>query len=98
MPHQSRKTITDMFLKTGSHVASALTLTLVLLASGIPNARAMDVLATGDVQIRATAPGMTATGGYLTIHNHSDEDDRLVGVVADLPRRPKFTAWCMKTG
>ncbi|MAK17464.1 MAG: hypothetical protein CMN41_02325 [SAR116 cluster bacterium] len=87
-----------MFLKTGSPVASALTLTLVLLASGIPNARAMDVLATGDVQIRATAPGMTATGGYLTIHNHSDEDDRLVGVVADFAAKAEIHSMVHENG
>ncbi len=36
-----------------------------------------------DVVIRATAGGMTATGGYATIRNHGDTDDRLVGVQAD---------------
>jgi len=33
-------------------------------------------------QIRATAPGMTATGGYLTITNHGDTDDRLISASA----------------
>lgn len=34
-------------------------------------------------QIRATAPGMQATGGYLIITNHGDVDDRLVSATAD---------------
>ena len=38
-------------------------------------------------QIRATAPGMTATGGYLTITNHGDMDDRLVSAAADFAGR-----------
>ena len=91
-----------MFLKTGSPVAIALTLALVLCASlltlGIPNARAMDALAASDVQIRATAPGMTATGGYLTIHNHSDEDDRLVGVVADFAAKAEIHSMVHENG
>ena len=91
-----------MFLKTGSPVAIALTLALVLCASlltlGIPNARAMDALAASDVQIRATAPGMTATGGYLTIHNHSDEDDRLVGVVVDFAAKAEIHSMVHENG
>lgn len=38
-------------------------------------------------QIRATAPGMKATGGYLTITNHSNLDDRLVSASADFAGR-----------
>lgn len=38
-------------------------------------------------QIRATAPGMRATGGYLTITNHGDMDDRLVSAAADFAGR-----------
>ena len=91
-----------MFLKTGSPIASALTLTIVLLASllasGMPTASAMDALSASDVQIRATAPGMTATGGYLTIHNHSDEDDRLVGVVADFAAKAEIHSMLHENG
>lgn len=38
-------------------------------------------------QIRATAPGMTATGGYLTITNHGGMDERLISVSADFAGR-----------
>lgn len=38
-------------------------------------------------QIRATASGMKATGGYLTITNHSNLDDRLVSASADFAGR-----------
>lgn len=38
-------------------------------------------------QIRATAPGMKATGGYLTITNHGDMDDRLVSAAVDFAGR-----------
>ena len=51
---------------------------------------AMDGLTTSEVQIRATAPGMTATGGYLTIHNHSAEADRLLGVAADFAAKAEI--------
>ncbi|MDB2391282.1 copper chaperone PCu(A)C [Alphaproteobacteria bacterium] len=36
-----------------------------------------------DIEIRATAAGMSATAGYLTISNHGMQADRLVGVKAD---------------
>ncbi len=38
-------------------------------------------------QIRATAPGMTATGGYLSITNHGDADDALVSASAGFAAR-----------
>ncbi|MGC6453056.1 MAG: copper chaperone PCu(A)C [Candidatus Puniceispirillaceae bacterium] len=38
-------------------------------------------------QIRATAPGMKATGGYLAITNHGDAADRLVSASADFASR-----------
>lgn len=72
-----------MFLKTASMLAVSLAIFAGVLASVVLGAGAMEAIATSDVQVRATAPGMMATGGYLTIHNHSDEDDRLVGVAAD---------------
>ena len=34
------------------------------------------------LEIRATPPGMTATGGYLSITNNSDKDERLIFVRA----------------
>jgi len=36
-----------------------------------------------DIQLRATMPGMTATGGYMTIHNHGQMPDTLIGLVAN---------------
>ena len=62
---------------------------LGLTSVGATVAGAMDMLKTGEVQIRATAPGMTATGGYLTIHNHDDEADRLVAIAADFAAQDK---------
>lgn len=40
-----------------------------------------------DIEIRATAPGMSATAGYVTITNHGMEDDRLIGVKADFAEK-----------
>jgi len=37
--------------------------------------------------IRATAPGMTATGGYLTITNLGNTDDRLIAASAEFAGR-----------
>ena len=39
------------------------------------------------LQIRATAPGMKATGGYLTITNHGKADDALISASADFAGR-----------
>jgi len=41
----------------------------------------------GTPQIRATVPGMQATGGYLTITNHGDTNDRLVSATAGFAAR-----------
>ena len=40
--------------------------------------------------IRATAPNAGATAGYLTIHNHSQTDDRLIAVKADFARKSEI--------
>ena len=45
---------------------------------------------TSDIQLRATMPGMTATGGYLMIHNHGRKADRLIGVSADFAARSEI--------
>ena len=45
---------------------------------------------TSDIQLRATMPGMAATGGYLTIHNHGHMADRLVGVSADFAAKSEI--------
>lgn len=55
--------------------------TLGLLVSAIMPAFAGGI-ETSHIQIRATAPGMPVTGGYVTITNHGDADDRLVGASA----------------
>ena len=41
----------------------------------------------GTVQIRATAPGMDVTGGYVTITNHGNSDDTLVATSASFAKR-----------
>ena len=38
-------------------------------------------------RLNATAPGMTATGGYLGITNHGDADDALVSASAGFAAR-----------
>ena len=40
-----------------------------------------------DIEIRATAAGMSATAGYLTITNHGMKADRLIGVKADFAEK-----------
>ena len=45
-------------------------------------ARAMDGLMISNLELRATAPSAGATAGYVTIHNHGEADDRLIGVEA----------------
>ena len=40
-----------------------------------------------DIEIRATASGMSATAGYVTITNHGMKADRLVGVKADFAKK-----------
>ena len=42
-------------------------------------ARAMDGLMISNLELRATAPSAGATAGYVTIHNHGEADDRLIG-------------------
>ena len=44
-------------------------------------------LVISDIDIRATAPGMSATAGYLTITNHGMKADRLIAVKADFAER-----------
>ena len=59
-------------------------LTLVAFATSAAVAGMLDI---GTVQVRATAPGMSMTGGYVTITNSSESDDRLVAVSAGFARR-----------
>ena len=44
------------------------------------------MLEIGTVQIRATAPGMDVTGGYVTITNHGNSDDTLVATSASFAK------------
>lgn len=59
---------------------------------------AMDGLKTTEIQIRATVPGMTATGGYLTIHNDTGEADRLLGVAADFAAKAEIHTMLHENG
>jgi len=70
--------------------SAILVLIVGLLALITAPVAAMDGLTTSEVQIRATAPGMTATGGYLTIHNHTGQADRLLGVAADFAAKAEI--------
>jgi copper(I)-binding protein len=85
-----------MIIKTAITVAVGLF--LGFLAVGAATASAMEGLKASDVQIRATAPGMTATGGYVTIHNHSDEADRLVGVAAEFAAKAEIHTMMHENG
>ena len=40
--------------------------------------------------IRATAPNAGATAGYLSIHNHTNTDDRLIGIEAEFARKSEI--------
>ena len=57
---------------------------MVLMCAGSAIAGGIEI---SDASIRATAPGMTATGGYLTIANHGDSDDRLISASAEFAGR-----------
>ena len=46
-----------------------------------------DMFEIGSVQIRATAPGMAVTGGYVRITNKGHADDRLVAASAGFAKR-----------
>ena len=59
-------------------------LTLVAFATSAAVAGMLDI---GTVQVRATAPGMGMTGGYVAITNNSHSDDRLVAVSAGFAKR-----------
>lgn len=71
-------------------------LCLVIMAIG--TARAMDALTASDVEIRATVPGMTATGGYLTIQNHTGATERLVAVTAAFAARAELHTMIHENG
>ena len=85
-----------------TNLTCAVTLALALFSgiftSGMANSGAMDGLMASDVQVRATAPGMMATGGYLTIHNHSDKAARLVGVAADFATKAEIHSMVHENG
>lgn len=57
----------------------------LLMAGTVP--ALADMFNIGPVQIRATAPGMAATGGYVSITNNSHADDRLVAASAGFAKR-----------
>ena len=59
-------------------------LMLIALASSAAFAGMLEI---GKVQLRATAPGMGMTGGYVAITNNGDSDERLVAVSAGFAKR-----------
>jgi len=59
-------------------------LTIGALASGAAVAGMLEI---GTVQLRATAPGMGMTGGYVVITNNGNSDERLVAVSAGFAKR-----------
>ena len=54
-------------------------LTLVAFASSAAVAGMLEI---GTVQLRATAPGMGMTGGYVAITNSGESEERLVAVLS----------------
>ena len=62
-------------------------LTFLTLVAFATSAAVAGMLNIGTVQVRATAPGMGMTGGYVAITNNSDSDDRLVAVSAEFAKR-----------
>ena len=73
-------------------IVSALSgfLALVAMAVGGASAGGHFKVETSEIQLRATTPGMMATGGYLTLHNHGGMDDRLVGLSAVFAARAEI--------
>lgn len=59
---------------------------VAMLIAGVGQATA-GMLEIGTVQIRATAPGMAVTGGYASITNNGEADDRLVGAAAGFAKK-----------
>ena len=59
-------------------------LTLVAFASSAAVAGMLEI---GTVQLRATAPGMGMTGGYVAITNNGESDERLIAVSAGFAKR-----------
>jgi len=57
---------------------------ILIVGAGQAMAAMFDI---GTVQIRATAPGMAVTGGYVSITNNGNEADRLVGAKAGFAKR-----------
>ena len=65
-------------------------LTLVLLGSAHAFAGSDGKIQLSPVEVRATVPGMTASGGYVVIMNHSHIADRLVEVSADFAKKAEI--------
>ena len=65
-------------------------LTLVLLGSAHAFAGSDGKIHFSPVEIRATVPGMTASGGYVVIMNHGHMADRLVEVSADFAKKAEI--------
>ena len=59
-------------------------LTFVAFASSTAFAGMLEI---GTVQLLATTPGMGMTGGYVTITNNGDSEDRLVAASAGFAKR-----------
>ena len=81
------------FARRAGIALAALALFTVFLAPGPAPAQRMDDaggIQASAVEIRATAPGMTATAGYLGITNLGDEPERLVAFHADFAARPEI--------
>lgn len=61
-------------------------ITLAALCGFATAALADPVLDISDVKAFETAPTAMAGGGFMTITNSGDTDDRLIGILADYPR------------
>lgn len=72
------------------YLALAAILTSLFTASSMADDMHHQGLMIKDPIIRATAPSAGATAGYLTIHNHTKSDDRLIGIKADFARKSEI--------
>ena len=69
-----------MMRRLASALCALLFLATLTVTEAIADSHAK--IEVSDIQLRATMPGMAATGGYMTIHNHGQMPDTLIGVAA----------------
>lgn len=73
----------------------ALTAVILLAVSHITIAQTISV---EDAQIRQPMPGRTVTAGYLTLHNHSETEQKLIAVSSSAFTRAELHQHSHKDG